>query len=274
MFRIDLSGKMALITGGTRGIGLGVGRALGKAGATVVLTYRWGGADMEGIAAEFEEKGWPAPIFECADVSYLEDTEGLMERLSAVGDGVDIFVNNVAFAARTDKLADYQKRSFFKSLDYSAWPLVEYLEAMNAQFGRYPEHVVAISSDGMERSYPGYDFVAISKSVLEVMARYLGSHLGPLGTKVNAVRFGMVATESFEAMFGREIWTFLETEGISREDLLTPEVCGEAVLALCSGLMDGMQSEVITVDRAMAFEDNMMRRYERWKLDLNCSGEE
>lgn len=265
MFSIDLRGKTALITGGTRGIGLGIGEAFASAGATVILTYRWGGADLDQIKDSFVSRGFPAPRFEMADVSHREDTEALMGRIKEDCDGVDLFVNNVAFAGRPATLKEYRKRSLYKSLDYSAWPLVEYLEVMEATFGRYPGHVVAISSDGMDRSYPGYDFVAISKSVLEVMTRYLGSHLKSEGTKVNAIRFGMVATESFESMFGAEIWEFLRLEGIEKEDLMTPEECGKAVLALCSGLLDGMQSEVVTVDKAMAFEDNLMRRYQRWQ---------
>ncbi len=265
MYKIDLSGKTALITGGTRGIGLGCAKALGQAGATCVLTYKWGSADLDELRREFEALGAPEPLFEMADVSRSEDTQALMERIKSAGHGVDIFISNVAFAARTPELSSYKKRSLFKSLEYSAWPLVEYVEVAGRVFGEYPEHVVAISSDGMDRSYPGYDFVAASKSVLEVFARYLGSHLGEHGTKVNAIRFGMVATESFEAMFGADVWEFFAEEGIEKEDLISPEECGRAVLALCSGLLDGMQSEVVTVDRAMAFEDNMMRRFEMWK---------
>lgn len=265
MYKIDLSSKTALITGGTRGIGLATARSLAEAGAKCVMTYRWGSADLDAIKAEFVEMGAPEPLLEMADVSHKEDTQALMERIKSETDGVDIFISNVAFAARTPDLSSYRKRSLFKSLEYSAWPLIEYVEAMEETFGRYPGHVVAISSDGADRSYPGYDFVAASKSVLEVLAKYLGGHLAKTGGRVNVIRFGMVATESFEAMFGEEIWDFLAEEGIERSDLLAPEECGRAVLALCSGLLDSMQSEVMTVDRAMAFEDNMMRRYERWQ---------
>ena len=111
----------------------------------------------------------------------------------------------------------------------------------------------------------GCETSAASKSVLEVLTRYLGSHLSEVGTRVNAVRFGLVATESMEAMFGEEIWEFFAEQGIERSDVLSAEDCGKAVLGLCSGLFDAMHSEIITVDRAMAFEDNMMQRYERWK---------
>ncbi|WP_158542502.1 SDR family oxidoreductase [Lujinxingia litoralis] len=266
MISIDLSGKVALITGGTKGIGLGSALKLGEAGARCVLTYRWGSADEAELFERFEAVGAPRPLLVGADVANDEDIEALMDAIGESHEGVDFFVSNVAFAARTPTLASYKKRSLFKSLEYSTWPLVSHVEAIHKRFGRYPAYVLGISSDGADRSYPGYDFVAASKSVLEVFARYMGSHLREEGTRVNVLRFGMVATESFEAMFGEEFWTFLEGEGIKRSDLLSPEECGEAVLAMCSGLFDAMQSQVITLDRAMAFEDNMMRRFERWKV--------
>ncbi len=265
MYEIDLSDNVALITGGTRGIGLASAKALGAAGARCVLTYRWGSADPDEIYEAFDELDAPRPILEMADVSNGDDTRELMERIDDDFDGVDIFVSNVAFAAKTPDLESYAKRSLFTSLEYSAWPLVDYVRTMGEVFDRYPGHVVAISSDGVDRSYPGYDFVAASKSILEVLTRYLGSQLGEHDCRVNAIRFGMVPTESFEAMFGEEVWDFFEEEGIDGDELLSPDDCGRAVLALCSGLLDAMQSEIVTVDRAMAFEDNMMQRYERWK---------
>ena len=268
MYSIDLSDKLALITGGTRGIGLACAKALASAGAQCVMTYRWGSADEAQLLEEFDALDAPRPLLVMADVSHGEDTRALMQRIKQSHDGVDIFISNVAFAARTPDLSSYRKRSLFTSLEYSAWPLVEYVEAIHDSFGRYPKHVVAISSDGIDRCYPGYDFVAASKSVLEVLTRYLGSHLGAEGCQVNAVRFGMVATESMEAMFGAEIWEFFAQQGMDRKDLLSAEECGRAVLALCSGLLDAMHSEVITVDRAMAFEDNLMQRYDRWKRSL------
>src|SRR6056297_1699697 len=143
MFEIDLSKKVALITGGTKGIGLGTAKALASAGASCVMTYRGGTGDLEGIKEECARQGWSEPMLEMADVSKSEDTVALMERIKERHDGVDIFISNVAFAARTPELSDYKKRSLVKSLEYSAWPLVDYVETIKESFGRYPGHVVA-----------------------------------------------------------------------------------------------------------------------------------
>ncbi len=159
MFGVDLKGKTALITGGTKGIGLASALALAEAGAQLYLTYKWGSADLEEVAAEFETRGALRPgLFE-ADAAEEQDTVRLMEELAAVTGKIDIFVSNVSFALRTLTLADYKKRSLFKTLEYSTWPLVDYTRRIKDRFGSYPKYVLAISSDGPDHFYPGYDFV-------------------------------------------------------------------------------------------------------------------
>lgn len=267
MIAIDLSGKAALITGGTRGIGLATGLELGRAGAQVYLTYKWGSADPKDIFRQFEEVGAPQPILLEADVSLDEDTHSLMEQIAQKHDRVDIFVSNVAFAQRTPSLEDYKKRSFFKTLEYSTWPMIAYTQAMHERFGAYPAHIIGISSDGHERFYPAYDFVAASKALLETFARYLSAQLQEHHTQVNVVRFGMVRTQSFEQMFGPEFLAYLEHEGITQADLLDPNECGRAILAICSGLMGALNGQIITVDRGQSFQDNLTSRFARWKTN-------
>lgn len=262
---LDMSEKTVLITGGTRGIGLATGLSFARAGAQVVLTYKWGSADLHELEEQFEALGAKKPLLVEADVTYDDDTARLLDEVAKISDGVDVFVSNVAFAQRTAELKDYKKRSFFKTLEYSTWPMVAYTQALKERFGRYPSHIVGISSDGDDRHYPAYDFVAASKGVLETFARYMAVHLAEEGTRVNVVRFGMVKTASFAQMFGEDFVEFLAAEGLSQESFLQPEECGKAVLAVCSGLLDAMTGQVITVDRGLAFQDNLLMRYHRWQ---------
>ncbi|MCK5250284.1 MAG: SDR family NAD(P)-dependent oxidoreductase, partial [Spirochaetaceae bacterium] len=74
MTAIDLSGKTALITGGTGGIGLATALELGAAGANTVITYRWGSTEEEVILKLFADRGAPKPLVLEADVSREEDT--------------------------------------------------------------------------------------------------------------------------------------------------------------------------------------------------------
>jgi NAD(P)-dependent dehydrogenase (short-subunit alcohol dehydrogenase family) len=259
---IDCTGKNVLITGGTKGIGYATARQFARAGARLFLTYKWGSASEEEIVKEFESLDAPKPVFIQADASIEEDTEGVMEQIRGAGaEGVDIFINNVGFAARTMELKDYKKRSLFKTFEYSSWPIVDYTRKIEETFGRYPAYIIGISSDGPDHYYPGYDFVAASKALLEFLGRYLAAHLGPNGTKVNVIRFGMVNTESFGLIFGNEFFDYMEKQGLPKEMVLTPEECGKVVLAFCSGFMDAVNGQVIQADYGLPFRDNTMNRF-------------
>jgi NAD(P)-dependent dehydrogenase (short-subunit alcohol dehydrogenase family) len=261
MVGVDLSGKTALITGGTKGIGLASALALAEAGARVFLTYKWGSVDLRELAGRFAALGAPTPGFHQADAAVEQDTERLMEELSGSTRGIDIFVSNVSFALRTQGLEDYKKRSLFKTLEYSTWPLVDYTRRIKARFGRYPRYVVGISSDGPDHFYRGYDFVAAAKALLEFFSRYLSVHLIAEGSRVNVLRFGTVDTESFRAIFGQEFFSFIQKQGAAGGRILTPQDCGKAVLALCSGWLDAVNGQIISVDYGLPFQDNSMMRY-------------
>jgi len=227
----------------------------------VFLTYKWGSVDLSELASRFQALGAPPPGFHQADAAVEQDTERLMEELGGSTQGIDIFVSNVSFALRTQSLEDYKKRSLFKTLEYSTWPLIDYTRRIKARFGRYPRYVVGISSDGPDHFYKGYDFVAAAKALLEFFSRYLSVHLFAEGSRVNVLRFGTVDTESFRAIFGKEFFSFLKEQGAAGGPILKPEDCGKAVLALCSGWLDAVNGQIISVDYGLPFQDNSMMRY-------------
>ena len=262
MFSIDMKGKNVLITGGTKGIGLGAAKYFARAGAQVYLTYKWGSADTEAIAREFTtELQGRAPVFIQADVSREEDTPTVMAEIARHCDKLDVFISNVGFALKTEKLDDYKKRSLYKTLDYSSWPLVDYCQKSKKQFGQYPRHVLGVSSDGPDHYYPGYDFVAASKAMLEFLGRYLAVHLQKEGSSVNVVRFGTVKTESFEFIFGDEFFEFSQKNGVDPKLQLQTDDCGKVLFALCSGLFDAMNGQLLQVDHGLPFQDNLMNRF-------------
>ena len=252
---------VCLITGGTQGIGYGVARHFARAGAQLYLTYKWGTANSDALIEECVGYGAPTPLVIEADVAEQEDTERLMETIKQHDTNIDVFVSNVAFAPRISSLDEYKKKSFFRAVEYSSWPLVSYLQAIKSHFGKYPRYVVAISSDGPSHFYSGYDFVAATKALLEHFARYLSMHLLPYGTRTNVVRFGTVRTNSFNAIFGEEFFEFAKSQGLDEEFILDTERCGAAILALCSGLLDALNGQIITLDYGVTFKDNLMMRY-------------
>jgi NAD(P)-dependent dehydrogenase (short-subunit alcohol dehydrogenase family) len=261
MIQIDLSDKVVLITGGTQGIGLATALKFGEAGARLFLTYKWGSADEDELFSRFEEVGAQKPNLIQADASVEEDTRRLLEEVAESADGIDVFISNVGVALRTLELEDYKKQSLFKTLEYSTWPLIEYTRFIEARFGSFPRHIVGISSDGPDHYYRGYDFVAASKALLELFARYLSARLFREGSRVNVLRFGTVSTESFDLIFGKDFFDFMKNEGADKRMVLSPDDCGAAVLALCSGLLDAVNGQIISVDHGLPFQDNSMMRY-------------
>ncbi len=257
----DYRDKAVLITGGTMGIGLATGLAFGRAGAHCYLTCFWGSADEGAVRARFAEAGAPEPTVVTADASAEEDTEALMRAIAERHpDGVEAFVSNVCVVPRSEGLQRLQRRALFKSIEYCTWPMVAYLEQIKQAFGRYPRYAVAMSTDGMDHFYEGYEYVAVSKAVLEVLCRYLAKYLGPEGVRINAVRTRNVITDSALAIHGADYPEFVRRFASARHFLQPAEV-GDAVLALCSGMLDAMSGQVLSVDRGGPFSDTLMRVY-------------
>ncbi len=252
MIAVDLRGKAALVTGGTRGLGKAIGLELARAGATVFLTHRWGSADEGEIEAEFRAAGAPAPaIVECdaSDADATRELMGLIRERAGSGAGsgaLDIVVSNVAFSKVVRDIDDLKKSALDLSLGYSAWPVVDLVQAAAKAFGRYPRYVLGISSDGPEVCHEGYDLAGVSKAVLETLCRYLALRLKRHGVRVNAVRPGFLDTASSRATFGDAVVE--EARGRVGELFLDPGQVARACLALCSGLMDAVTGQVITVD--------------------------
>jgi NAD(P)-dependent dehydrogenase (short-subunit alcohol dehydrogenase family) len=246
LIRLDLAGAGVIVTGGTRGIGKAIGLEFARAGAQVFLTHRWGTADEDELMAEFETERLPLPRIVESDASDPEATRELMRVVRESGFRLHAVVSNVAFAKVVNELSDLRRSTMELSLRYSAWPVVDLTEAAKEVLGHYPRYVVAISSDGSEVCHPGYDFIGVSKAVMETLCRYLALHLRTEGVRVNALRPGFTDTDSARATFGDSL--LQEAGQRVGEMLLDPTVVGRACVALCSGLMDGITGQVITVD--------------------------
>lgn len=257
----DLSGKAVLITGATMGIGLATGLAFARQGAATWLTCKFGTADEDEIFKLFREAGAVAPRIVESDVGNEEETRELLTRMRAEHERVEAFISNVSVALVTRKLEDYDERALYRSIHYSAWPLYSVTRDIKELFGAYPRYVVGLSSGGPDHFYNGYDFVAASKSVMETLCRYMNYRLASEDIRINVVRSRLVPTESLRATFGEDFESFVESFKLEGQFISCEEVAN-AILGLCSGLMDGVSGQVIMVDRGTTFSDTLMRLYE------------
>ena len=254
--------KAVLVTGGTKGIGLATGLAFGREGAHVFLTHRWGSADEDEVRALFAAAGATEPVILEADASVDEDTVRLMARIREEHETLEVLISNVCVVQIGKGLESWSKRALFKSLGYSSWPLVAYLQQAKKTFGAYPRYVVGTSSDGSDVYYEGYEYVAISKAVMETFCRYLTKHLEGEDIRINMVRTRNVITESALAVHGEDYPEFVRKFGGDGHFISTEQV-GDAILALCSGLLDAMAGQILNVDKGGPFSDTLMTLYRR-----------
>lgn len=264
----DLSDKLVLVTGGTRGIGLACALAFAGRGAKTVLTCRWGCDDEEALRGRFMDIGAPEPLIVQADVSSSEDTDQLMEELINLDMPVEVFLSNATGAVSVSSLDDLTERAMMSTMRYSVWPTVEYVKKIKQTLGKWPRYVIAMSTTGIDNYTRNYDLVAASKASLEGVCRYLAYHLRNEDCRVNAIRTRAVATESLKAVIGDDLEKIASRVGAENQ-LLTPEDVAGAVLGLCSGYLDAMRGQTLVVDKGGLFSDNISRlACERKRLGL------
>jgi len=257
----DYHDKAVLITGGTKGIGLATGLAFARNGARVYLTHKWGSADEEEVRARFAALSAPAPVILEADASQEADTRELMERIKADGHGgLEVLLSNVCVVPVNEGLESLTRRAMLKSMEYSAWPFVSYLQQARRVFDRYPRYVIGSSSDGPDNFYAHYEYVALVKGVMEVLCRYLSKHLLDEDIRLNIVRTRNVITESALAVHGADYPEFVKRYG-GEAHFIEAEEVADTILAMCSGLLDALSGQIINVDRGGPFHDNLMRVY-------------
>ena len=265
----DMHDRSVLVTGGTKGFGLAIALGFARQGAHCTLTYRWGTADEDEVRRKFSDLSAPEPLLVQADVGESDDTIGLLKQIHSRHGAIDVFISNVAGSVVVPSFDDMSERALTKSIHYSAWPTFEYMQRIKAEFGKYPRYVVAMSSPGPDAYNPGYEFVAASKAVLETLVKYANYRLRNEDIRINVVRAAAVQTQSTRDMFGDELFKFLEKLAPPGFQWLTEQDVAEVVLALCSGLMDGVKGQIITVDRGQLFSDDLMRLYaQRVELGL------
>ncbi|MBS1646871.1 MAG: SDR family oxidoreductase [Bacteroidetes bacterium] len=260
---LDFSGKTVLITGGTRGIGLETGLSFAKRGALCVLTYSWGDHDEKSIYQAFEKEKAPKPILLQADVSNDVDTQNLLDALKKQGiNQIDIFISNVSAAQVVNSFEDYSLKGLKKSISYSAFPMVAYTKKIHSTFGKYPKYIMGVSSTGPTNYSIGYDYVAASKTVMEIFVKYLNYRLRQEGVCINAVRSRAIKTQSLENTFGKDLAEFTK-KYVPDNYWIQPQELSEALVALCSGYCDSISGQIITVDKGTTFFDNLMEIYTR-----------
>jgi enoyl-[acyl-carrier protein] reductase III len=249
MFNDDLlNGKVALVTGASRGIGRGIALALAEAGADVIVHYARKTGMANDVVAEIQSMGRRA-IAVKANFAEKEKIDAMMDRIEDIFGGVNIFVANAATGGfrsmleTSDKHWDWTMDVNARSILHCAQRLAPYMERRG--WGR----IVTVTSLGAVRAVPNYSAVGLSKSVVESLTRYLAVELAPKGIIVNSISPGLVETDALSNM---NVDVSSALEHVRRRNptrrLVTPQDVGRVATFLCSDAAEMIVGQTLYVD--------------------------
>lgn len=245
---IDLSGKVALVTGGSRGIGKATALALAEAGADVAITYLNAGPNAQEVGEAILDMG-RRTIVAKADLSRTEDAELLVDAVAEQLGGLDIVVSNAAgggFRSLMDVSPD--NFEYAMNLNVRAFMLLAQSSAKYLESGQGPGRLIALSSWGAARALPMYGAIGAGKAALESLVRHSALELGTRGVNVNCVRAGVVDTGALRALPGVDGLLEERRQRSLTGKNTTPQHVADAVLFLASSMADQIQGQTLIVD--------------------------
>lgn len=190
---LNLTGKVAVVTGASKGIGAGIAQALAAEGATVIVNYASSQADADRVVAAIEAAGGRATAVQ-ADVSQAADVTRLFEAAHAAYGRVDILVNNAA-TFELGPLESVTEAKFHHHFDTNVLSLFLTTQAALPYFSATGGSIVNISSVAGLNPSANASLYAATKAAGDAVTVALAKELGPRGIRVNTVAPGPTNTE-------------------------------------------------------------------------------
>jgi 3-oxoacyl-[acyl-carrier protein] reductase len=192
-----LEGKVAVVTGASKGIGASIAKALAEEGASVTVNYSSSKQDAERVVAEISARGGRAIAVQ-GDVSKPTDIERLFSAARRSFDRLDILVNN-AGTYEFAPLESVTERHFHKHFDLNVLGLLLATKEAVKHMGPEGGSVINISSVASSMRMPNSAVYAASKAAVDAITGVLAKELGPRKIRVNAISPGMIETEGSRA---------------------------------------------------------------------------
>jgi NAD(P)-dependent dehydrogenase (short-subunit alcohol dehydrogenase family) len=203
------AGKVALITGSSRGIGRTLALSLADHGGSVVVNYKSNEDLAAAVVGGVEERGGRAIAVQ-ADMESPADIDRLFDAAAEEFGKLDYFVDNAAassFKLIKDLKLHHLDRSYAMNIRSFVLGAQRAVDLMSGG-GR----IVTLSSYGSIRAYPTYANLGAAKAALEAYVRYMAVEFAPLGINVNAVNGGIIESDSSAYFYGVEGMPDLETQ--------------------------------------------------------------
>lgn len=191
-----LAGKVAIVTGASKGIGAAIAKQLAEEGAAVVVNYASSKSGADKVVAEITSKGGKAVAVQ-ADVAKEPEIQSLFAETKKAFGKLDILVNNAGiyeFAPLEAISAD----NFHKQFDLNVLGLI-FASREAAKYFNGTGSIVNISSIASTITPPNSAVYSGTKSAVDAVTGALAKELGPRGIRVNAINPGMIETEGFRS---------------------------------------------------------------------------
>lgn len=243
----NLTGKVALVTGASKGIGEQIARYLADFGAKVVISSRRQ-ADLDELAADMRSNGAEVTAIE-ARMGDEAQTQSLFDQTVALYGGIDILVNNAAANPYYGPTAACPDAAFDKIMDInvkSPFQLCKMVYPVMKQRGG--GSIINISSIAGETPDPGLGIYSVSKTALNMLTKVFAKEWGTDGIRVNAVAPGLIKTKFSQALWQDEKTLAHFTKRLPIARMGTVEEVASLVLYLASNASGYCTGGIYTVD--------------------------
>jgi len=243
---IDLTGKFALVTGGSRGIGRAICKLLAQNGARVCFNYLRNREAAAQAVKEIAAVG-PEPLEIRANVADEKHLADMFETIEKEFGRLDILVSNAALGV-LKPVTELREKDWRWTMEINARALIGLAKNAIRLMGDRGGSIVAVSSLGATHAIPFYGAVGASKAALEALVRHLAIENAAHGVRVNVVSGGAVDTDALKFFPNREEILEDSLKRTPAGRLVTPEDMADAVLFLVSDLARMIHGQTLVVD--------------------------
>ncbi len=192
-----LEGKVAIVTGASKGIGAAIAKHLAAEGAAIAVNYASSKEGADRVVAEITRNGGKAIAVQ-ANVAKQADIDRLFSETMKAFGRLDILVNNAGIY-EFSPLEDVTEEHFHKQFDLNVLGLVLASQSAVRHFDHAGGSIINISSIVSTLTPPNASVYSATKAAVDAMTRSLAKELGPRNIRVNSINPGMVDTEGFNA---------------------------------------------------------------------------
>ncbi len=193
-----LSGKVAVVTGASKGIGAGIAKGLAAKGAAVVVNYASSQEAADDVVAEIKKNGGKAIAVQ-GDVSKTKDVQRIFAETRKAFGRLDVLVNN-AGVYQFASLAEITEEQFHRLFNTNVLGLILATQEAAKYFGADGGSVINIGSTASHITPPATAVYTATKGAVDAVTHVLAKELGPQKIRVNSINPGMVETEGTHAI--------------------------------------------------------------------------